>query len=100
MKGFKKWKATLASFYLLSCAKLAVAASDASDIFGGTAEKAEEVRDLLIGEIAVTIAAIVWIVFFLGMLMGKSSKDTFVKITIACVGIGATGAIVDFLMST
>lgn len=100
MKRGKKLKAALTTFYLLTCAKIAVAAPDASDIFGGTSEKAEEVRDLLIGEIAVTIAAIVWIVFFIGMMMGKATKETFIKLTIACIGIGATGAIVDFLMSS
>lgn len=95
----KKIKASIGAFFFLVCAKIAIAAPTASDIFGDTTDKASDIRDVLIGEVAVTLAAIVWIIFFIGMMMGKASKEFFVKLTIACIGIGATGAIVDFLMT-
>lgn len=92
---------TFATFLYLSIGPtLAKAADNSGDgLFDDSVEKATNITEILLKTVAPAIAGVVWVCFFIAMFLNKTSKEWFIRITVACLGLGSVSALVGYLMA-
>lgn len=77
-------------------AELTLAAGD--NPFAKAEEKGQSFLDFLQGRFAIILGTIALVVAFLALLMGRISKERFIQIAIAIIGISIAGTLVEWGM--